>query len=230
RAPLGLPVQVGPIRLTARSVEPRWGGPGIPGDFVGVVIRFELIHTGDEPLALEGFEMSLVDAAGRRYQPTPLEGVPIPSGRIAPGGTVEGQVAFLVPRHSAEGVLIWRFNPLPGRGSPAEIELELPRPTPTPAPEARLQIQVQSARWLPEERALIVQGGIGNLGEQPVTLEAAEVELIGPEGQPVPLIEASPALPWMIPAGRNLGFELRFALPTPGPATLRIGRERFQIR
>ncbi|WP_376792094.1 hypothetical protein [Thermoflexus sp.] len=230
RVPLGLSVQVGPIRLTARNVELRWSGPGIPGDFVGVVIRFELIHTGNEPLAMESFEMSLADAAGRRYQPTSLEGVPIPSGRIAPGGTVEGQVAFLIPRNSVEGVLIWRFNPLPGRGAPAEIELELPRPTPTPAPETRLQIQVQSARWLPEERVLIVQGGIGNSGEQPVALEATEVELIGPGGQPAPLIEASPALPWMIPAGRNLGFELRFTLPAPGPATLRIGQARFQIR
>lgn len=230
RVPIGLPVQVGPIRFTAQGVEPRWSGPGIPADFIGVVLRFELIHTGQEPLSFERVEWSLVDAAGRRYQPTVLEGVPIPSGQIAPGGTVEGQVAFLIPRNSAEGILVWRFNPLPGRLAPVEVEFELPRPTPTPEPKALLQVQIQSAQWLPAEGVLILRGGVGNPGGQPVTLEATEVELIGPEGQPVPLQEASPALPWVIPAGRNLGFELRFALSAPGPATLRIGRERFQIR
>jgi len=230
RVPIGLPVQVGSIRLTLESADPRWNGPGIPADFVGVVLRFEIVHTGGEPLALERFEMNLVDVAGRRYQPTPLEGVPVPSGRIAPGGTVSGQVAYLVPRNSAEGVLVWQFNPFPGRTAPVEVEFELPRPTPTPEPEALLQIQIQSAQWMPEEQALVIRGGIGNPGDQPVTLEATEVELIGPEGQPVPLMEASPALPWMIPAGRNLGFELRFALSTPGPVVLRIGKERFQIR
>ncbi len=230
RVPLGLPVQVGPIRLTARSVEPRWSGPGIPADFIGVVLRFELVHTGQEPLSLERFELSLVDAAGRRYQPTALEGVPLPSGMLAPGGTVEGQVAFLIPRNSAEGILVWRFNPLPGQLAPVEVEFELPRPTPTPEPKALLQVQIQSAQWLPTEQVLIIRGGIGNSSGQPVTLEATEVELIGPEGQPAPLLEASPALPWVIPAGRNLGFELRFALSSPGPAALRIGREQFQIR
>lgn len=230
RVPMGLPVQVGPIRLTLENVELRWSGPGIPGDFVGVVIRFEMTQTGEEPLALERFEMNLIDAAGRRYQPTMLEGVPLPSGRITPGGTVDGLVAYLMPRNSAEGILVWRFNPLPGRTTPVEVEFEAPRPTPTPEPEVLLQIQVQSAEWLPEERALLIRGGIGNPGEQPVMLEATEVELIGPEGQPVPFVEASPAFPWMIPAGRNLGFELRFGLSAPGLVTLRIGKERFQIR
>ncbi|GBD07905.1 hypothetical protein HRbin22_00131 [Candidatus Thermoflexus japonica] len=230
RVPIGLPVQVGSIRLVLTGVEPRWSGPGIPGDFVGVVLRFEMAHTGEAPLAIERFEMNLIDAAGRRYQPTPLENVPIPSGRIAPGSTVSGQVAYLIPRNSAEGVLIWQFNPLPGRAAPVEVEFELPRPTPTPEPETLLQIQIQSAQWMPEGQVLVIRGGIGNPGEQPVTLEAAEVELVGPEGQPAPLVEASPALPWMIPAGRNLGFELRFAFSTPGAAVLRIGRERFQIR
>lgn len=230
RVPIGLPVQVGSIRLTLASVESRWSGPGIPRDFIGVVLRFEMVHTGGEPLAIERFEMNLVDAVGRRYQPTPLEGVPVPSGRIAPGGTVSGQVAYLIPRNSAEGVLVWQFNPLPGRAAPVEVEFELPRPTPTPEPETLLRIQIQSAQWIPEEQALLIRGGIGNPGEQPVTLEGAEVELMGPEGQLVPLVEAFPALPWMIPAGRNLSFELRFALSTPGPAVLRIGKERFQIR
>ncbi|WP_376788886.1 hypothetical protein [Thermoflexus sp.] len=230
RVPIGLSVQMGSIRLTLKSAEPRWSGPGIPADFVGVVLRFEIVHAGGEPLALEGFEMNLVDAAGRRYQPTPLEGVPVPSGRIAPGGMVSGQVAYLVPRNSAEGVLVWQFHPFPGRTAPVEVEFELPRPTPTPEPEAMLQIQIQSAQWMPEEQALVIRGGIGNPGDQPVTLEATEVELVGPEGQLVPLMEASPALPWVISGGRNLGFELRFALSTPGPLVLRIGRERFQIR
>ncbi|GEM_PF-962819 len=230
RVPMGLPVQVGPIRLTVVSVEPRWSGPGIPGDFVGVVIRFEIAHTGKEPLAIERFEMDLLDAAGRRYQPTILESVPLPSGRIAPGSPIDGQVAYLVPRNSTAGVLIWRFNPLPGQTTPVEVEFEVPRPTPTPEPASLLQIQVQSAQWLPEEQALLIRGGIGNPGEQPVSLEATEVELIGPDGQRVPLVEASPALPWIIPAGRNLGFELRFASSVPGPAILRIKKERFQIR
>ncbi len=230
RVPMGLPAQVGPIRLTVVSVEPRWSGPGIPGDFVGVVIRFEIAHTGEEPLAVERFEMNLVDAAGRRYQPTLLEGVPIPSGRIASGSTVEQQVAYLIPRNSAEGILVWRFNPLPGQTMPVEVEFEIPRPTPTPEPEALLQIQIQSAQWMPEEGMLIIRGGIGNPGGQSVTVEATEVELVGPEGQSISLIEASPALPWVIPAGRNLGFELRFALSVPGPTILRIGKERFQIR
>lgn len=230
RVPIGLPVQVGPIRLTARSVEPRWSGPGIPADFVGVVLRFELAHTGQEPLSFERIEWGLVDAAGRRYQPTALEGVPIPSGQIAAGGTVEGQVAFLIPRNSADGILVWRFNPLPGRLTPVEVEFELPRPTPTPEPKTLLQVQVQSAQWLPTEGTLVIRGGIGNLSGQPVTLEAVEVELIGSGGQSLPLQDASPTFPWVIPAGQNLGFELRFSSPSPGPATLRVGQERFQIR
>ncbi len=230
KVPIGFPVQVGPLRLTVRDVMPRWSGPGIPGDFMGVVIAFEVVHTGAEPMAIERFEMNLIDAAGRRYQPTMLEGVPVPSGRIAPGGTVEGRVAYLIPRNSGEGVLVWRFNPLPGQAAPVEVEFEIPSPTPTPEPQALLQIQVQSAQWLPERQALIVRGGIGNPGDRPATLEATEVELRGPEGQPLPLLEVSPAFPWLIPAGRNLGFELQFAASAPGPAILRIGTQRFQIR
>ncbi|MDW8065565.1 MAG: DUF4352 domain-containing protein [Anaerolineae bacterium] len=230
RAPIGLPVQVGPTRLTVGSVELRWSGPGIPGDFVGVVIQFDLENTGKEPLAIEQFEMYLIDAAKRRYQPTILEGVALPAGRIAPGGTTTGLVAYLIPRNSTEGIIVWRFNPLPGRTAPVEVEFELPRPTPTPEPEALLQIEVQSAEWLSEGQVLLIRGGIGNLGEQPVTLEATEIKLIGTEGRQIRLVQASPALPWMVPAGRNLAFELQFELPAPGSLILQIGKQRFQIR
>lgn len=230
RVPIGVPLQVGPVRLVVRGVEPRWSGPGIPADFVGVVLDVEMTLTGAEPLAVERMEMRLVDAAGRRYQPTALEGVPLPSGRLAPGGALQERIAFLIPRNSAEGILGWRFNPLPGQAAAAEVEFELPPPTPTPAPEGLLRVQIQSVEWLPGERALVIQGGIGNPGDQLILLEETEVALTGPDGERVPLLEASPAWPWQIPAGRNLAFELRFAMAAPGPSVLQIGAQRFQIR
>jgi hypothetical protein len=119
---------------------------------------------------------------------------------------------------------------MPGRLMPVEVEFELPRPTPTPPPEARLQIQIQSAQWSAEEGTLVIRGGVGNTGDQPVAVAPEEVELVGPEGQPIPLLDASPALPWTIPAGRTLGFELRFALANREAVMLRIGAARFQIR
>ncbi|WP_448605225.1 hypothetical protein [Thermoflexus hugenholtzii] len=230
RVPIGVPVQVGSVRLTVSSVEMRTEGPDIPAESVGVLVRFELDHSGEMPLSLEGAEILLIDASGRRYQPVPLGEVPRPAGQVRPGGTFSGVVAFLLPRGRATGVLAWRFNPMPGRLMPVEVEFELPRPTPTPPPEARLQIQIQSAQWSAEEGTLVIRGGVGNTGDQPVTLAAEEVELIGSEGQPIPLLNASPALPWTIPAGRTLGFELRFALADREAVMLRIGAARFQIR
>jgi hypothetical protein len=230
RVPIGVPVQVGPVRLTVSSVEARAEGPDIPAESVGVLVRFELDHSGETPLSLEGAEILLIDASGRRYQPVPLGEVPRPAGQVRPGGAFSGVAAFLLPRDRATGILTWRFNPMPGRLMPVEVEFELPRPTPTPPPEARLQIQIQSAQWSAEEGTLVIRGGVGNTGDQPVAVAPEEVELVGPEGQPIPLLDASPALPWTIPAGRTLGFELRFALANREAVMLRIGAARFQIR
>jgi len=108
--------------------------------------------------------MSLLDETGRRYQPTPLEGAPLPSGRLLPGGTLEGSVGYLIPTAAASGIFLWQFNPQPGRLAPAEVEFELPRPTPTPPPQARWRIQVDEARWLPEEGVLEIRGRVWEHG------------------------------------------------------------------
>jgi len=230
RVPVGVPVQVGSVRLTVSGVEMRTEGPDIPAESVGVLVRFDLIHQGEEPLSLEKAEILLVDASGRCYQPVPLGEVSQLAARVAPGGTFSGVTAFLLPRDRAMGVLIWRFNPMPGRLMPVEVEFELLRPTPTPPPEAQLQIQIQSAQWSPEEGMLVIRGGVGNTGDQPVAVAPEKVELVGPEGRSIPLLDASPALPWVIPGGQTLGFELRFALASREVVVLRIGAARFQIQ
>ncbi|MBO9361866.1 MAG: hypothetical protein J7452_06655, partial [Thermoflexus sp.] len=71
---------------------------------------------------------------------------------------------------------------------------------------------------------------VGNTGDQPVAVAPEKVELVGPEGRSIPLLDASPALPWVIPGGQTLGFELRFALASREVVVLRIGAARFQIQ
>lgn len=230
RVPIGVPVRVGPVRVTVIGVAPRSGRPDIPADFIGVQVRFEVVHEGSEPLAVEGFEMSLLDETGRRYQPTPLEGAPLPSGRLLPGGTLEGSVGYLIPTAAASGIFLWRFNPQPGRLAPAEVEFELPRPTPTSPPQAHWRIQVDEARWLPEEGVLEIRGGFGNTGDLSARLGAEAVVLQAAGGRPVPLLEADPPLPWTVAPGQTLAWRLRYALAQPGPLTLQIGPERFEIQ
>lgn len=228
---VGVPIDVGPVRVTVQSAELRRGPlPNLPEGFAYYLVNFDVENLGDEPLDTSEFQMVLMDAEGKRYNlslPASQQGLgPLPP-LLQPGELAMATSGFLVP-DALPGPVTWEFRAAADSEEAAQVELAVQAVVPTPTPQPQAQVLVTAAGISPDGAGVMVRGLINNTGEAPVTVNESDVSLTV-DGAPLGLREAAAPLPWTIAPGGTLQFALTFERPAADTAMLNVLGYRFQL-
>ncbi len=226
---VGTPIEVGPVRVTVQSGELRQGPlPNLPEGFTYYLVNFEIENLSQAALDTSGFQMTLIDANGARYNlsiPASLQGLgPLPP-LLQPGVPAQATSGFLVPE-SLAGPVTWEFRPQAGAEEVAQVQLPV-QVAPPPAPP-QAQVLVTAAEITPGGTGVSVRVMISNPGQDVIVVSESDVSLTAGE-MPLGLQMAMPPAPWTIAPGGTLPLVLTFDRPPADTALLSVLGYRFQL-
>ena len=226
---VGMPIEVGPVRVTVQSGELRRGPlPNLLEGFAYYLVNFEIENLSEAPLDTSAFQMLLIDANDTRYNlsiPASLQGLgPLPP-LLQPGVPAQATSGFLVPE-ALPGPVIWEFHPQAGSEEVARVQLPVQAAPPPAPPQA--QVLVTAAEITPDGTAVSVRLMIGNPGQDAIVVNESDVSLTA-EGISLGLREALPPPPWTIAPGGTLQVVLTFERPPADTALLTVLGYRFQL-
>jgi len=226
---VGVPIEVGPVRVTVQSGELRRGPlPNLPQGFAYYLVNFEIENLSEAALDPSAFQMLLIDANGTRYNlsiPASLQGLgPLPP-LLQPGIPTPATSGFLVPE-SLPGPVTWEFRPQAGSEEVAQVQLPVQAAPPPAPPQA--QVLVTAAEITPDGTGVSVRVMISNPGQEAIVVSESDVSLTV-EGMPLGLQVAVPPPPWTIAPGGTLQLVLTFERPAADTALLTVLGYRFQL-
>ncbi len=218
----------------------------VPGNTVGLatgknyyLVNVELSNTSAQPIDMAQFFTELVDGNKTRFalsraaaQSGGGRGWP-QGGVLAPGQTVSYSAGFEVPDTMSGPRLEYRFAASANTPSVAMVSLPYSPPQPTAAPPGPVplaaDITIVTANLVPESNELRIVGSVVNRGTTQVQVSLKDVT-VSSGGVSSALTNAIPAVPWTIPPGESLAFQVSFTRPAGGqPATFKVLDQAFEI-
>ena len=229
---LGLPVRVGDAQVTAIRGYAERGGSDLPPGTMYYLVEFSVENVGTVPLDATAFNMQLQDSVGNVYLFSPAASAAgehgPPSGEIAPGTTMQGTAGYLVPEALAGPTLIWTFSPWPGSELRANVSIPYESEA-EPAAGGQAEVTVTDVFLSGSGDALIIEGEIQNVGEQPLTVKLDDISLTSSAGMG-DLRMAAPPLPWTIQPGDTQVIELQYTTPEASAALLALLGYSFEVQ
>lgn len=224
---LGEPAQLGTARLTVTGATHLTDQPDIPTGAAFYLVDFTMENVGQTRIDTGLWRFVLVDDVGTQYSlnaQASRQGSYEPlSNTIPPGSQVQATAGYQIPAGLNSELLRWFVNRVDGSG---EIEVQIPFRS--AGDESAVQISLQQASIGPDNTSFIVQGQIFNQGDQPLTVNEANVRLEG-DGATYFMLSTNPAFPWTIPPGQPIPFMLTFQRPNADTATLSILNQSFLL-
>ena len=203
------------------------------------LVNVELTNTSSQAIDVGQFFTELVDGNKTRFAlsrvaSTSSGGVGWPqNGLINPGQTTNYTAGFEVPDTMIGPRLEYRFAANTNTSLVAMVSLPYapPQATPTasiPAVSAS-DVTIVTANLIPESNELRIVGTVANRGATPLTMTLKDITLAS-GGVSSALTNALPAVPWTIPPGETLAFQVSFTRPAGGqPATFKVLDQAFEI-
>jgi hypothetical protein len=237
--PLGVPINLGDVRLTALSSRLLPGASlGLAADRNYYQVNIQVTSLVTRHIDASQFESVLIDLAGNRY---PLSsqgsfaagGSGWTQGALAPGETLTATAGFEVPINMPGPKLEWNFITEPNNPYVARVSIpyEAVQVKPTAAPTAAsvADVAILNVNISPEGNELRIVGTVRNLTDKFLPVSLRDVSLSSNNN--LSALNASlPAFPWNVTPGETLAFQLTFARPPGGaPAIFTIFGQSFEI-
>ena len=218
----------------------------VPGNTVGLPagknyyqVNLELTNTSAQVIDTAQFFTELVDGNKTRFALNRAAaaangGAGWPqTGALSPGQTSNYTAGFEVPDTMIGPRLEYRFAT--NTNTPLLAMVSLPYAAPQPTAAAQIaaapssDVTIVSANLIPESNELRIVGTVANRGPTSLNVSIKDVTLSS-GGVSSALTGALPAVPWTIPPGETLAFQLSFTRPAGGqPATFKLLDQAFEI-
>ena len=211
---------IGSATLTVQKADQLRSAENIPVGYILYQIEFELNNNSQDSINSSWFNFILVDDSGNQYQNQQATAA---STDLQAGQSVQHITTYQVPAALANGAFTLLVSRIDG---PETISVKLPH---TPATVQTSRIDLIEAQLSTDGTLLLLTGEIGNLGTEPLSVQASDIFLQS-EGQAYLIFETTPPLPWIVQPGTAVPFLLRTQRPSASEAVIEIQGQAFSLQ
>jgi hypothetical protein len=211
---------IGSATLTVQKATQLRSAENIPVGYILYQVEFELNNNGQDSINTSWFNLILVDDVGNQYQ---NQQATVASTDLQAGQSAQQIAAFQVPAtlsNSAFNLFVSRID------GPETVNVRLPY---TPATAQTSRIDLIEAQLSTDGTLLLLTGEIGNLGTEPLSVQASDIFLQS-DGQAYLIFETTPPLPWIVQPGTAVPFLLRTQRPSASEAVIQIQGQAFSLQ
>lgn len=226
---IGETAQLDGLQVTVNSVSHQVDRPEAPAGFSFFVIDYQVFNVGTVPFDANSLNMVLADDLGNLYALNPiasqLGNYPFLTGSVATGQSALATAGYQIPLGLSSPTLRWQVAIA---GTASQIQVNIPFQSRQVA-DYQASIQLSQATVSQDGGSLLLTGQITNLGDTPLLIDVADVNLVSPLGTVFQMLSTNPAFPWTIAPGQALVYGVTFQRPLDPEATFNLLNQSFQL-
>lgn len=227
---MGDTAELDDLRLTVLGTTSLFNRPEIPAGFMFFLVDFQLQNTGSGQFDTNSLSLELRDDFGNQYALNPvasqLGNSPPLFGFLNPGEIRNATAGYQIPAGLTSPTLLWVVGFTDG--TPGEVSVRIPFAAGGGDAGRNALVVPQSADVSLDGTSVTIVGQITNIGEQPLIVNDADVNLTS-DGTLYLKLSTNPTFPWVIPPGQTITFSVAFQRPLTEQAIFSVLNQPFLL-